>query len=179
MEMHRLLLGVIVLGVIMVTLFLGKPSITGFVPTETVSQKLDIHVTESQRFVLTASSGALKLSSFALTGTVAGNGLVNVYLSDGSNKWLAFSNKKKQGTSLEQITGLVSLEIEPGERLDSIESLPDDYITEDGAFNKACAETCMLDESMFNKAQLFLDVIIEPGTTVHISELTFSSTVEN
>ena len=38
MESHRLLLGVIVVGIVFGALVIGKPSITGFVPTETYSK---------------------------------------------------------------------------------------------------------------------------------------------
>ncbi len=180
MESHRLLLGVMVVGAIIVTLFFSKPSITGFVPTETHIQQLSIDASESQQFILRPVSGALKLSSLALSGIVSGTGLVNVYLSDGTARFLVFSNKKKQGSSMEQITGLAvrELEIEPGEKIDRIESVPDGYETEAGVFNNQCVETCILDENMFNKQQLYLDVIIEPGTHLHISGIRFSTTGE-
>src|SRR3972149_5850947 len=105
MESHRLVLSVVVFTIIVVTLFLGKPSITGFVPTETYTQSLDIDVFESQRFILSSESGELlKLSSFSMAGSVDGGGLVNVYLTDGVKKWLVYSNKRKKGSSMEQIT---------------------------------------------------------------------------
>src|SRR3990172_984096 len=106
MESHRLVLSVIVLTVIVVTLFLGKPSVTGFVSTETYTQSIDIDVFESQRFVLSSDGQLLRLSSFSMAGSVNGNGLINVYLTDGAKKWLVFSNKKKPGSSMEDITGM-------------------------------------------------------------------------
>ncbi len=178
MESQRLLLGFIVAGIIFVTLFLGNPSITGFVPTEIYSQELDIEVYESQRFTLSSiNNDALRLSSLALSGVVTGPGLVNVYLSDGSKRWLVFSNKKRQGSSMEQITGLSvrELNIQPGAKLDEIETLPAGYKAADGAFSTECLETCVLDEDMFNKPVLYLDVIIEPGTMLHISGIRFST----
>ena len=181
METHRLALGIVVMTVIVITLFLGKPSITGFVPTETYTQSLNIDVSESQRFVLSSESGELlKLSSFLIAGSVDGNGLVNVYLTDGDRKWLVFSNKRKVGSSMEQITGMAvsDLNIEPGERLNVIESLPSGYQTRSGAFQNECLETCVLDEEIFNKSSLFLDVIIEPGTSLHISEIRFTAMAE-
>ena len=177
MESHRLLLVVMVVGAIVAALFFSKASITGFVPTETHTQQLNIDVSESQRFILkSVSDSALKLSSVSLSGAVSGSGLVNVYLSDGTKRWVVFSNKKKQGSAMQQITGLAvkELEIEPGEKLNTIESLPDGYRTETGVFNSQCVETCIIDENIMNAQQLYLDVIIEPGTALRISEITFS-----
>jgi len=180
MESQRLLLGVIVFGIIFATLFIGNPSITGFVPTETFSQELDIDVFESQRFTLTPSSGSLRLSSLSLAGSVSGFGLVNVYLSDGAKRWLVFSNKKKPGSSMEQITGLAvgELDLVPGEKLNEIQTLPSGYITESGSFSNECLETCILDEALLDKPMLYLDVILEPGTSLHVSGISFSTTGE-
>lgn len=175
MESQRLLLGVIVFGIIFFTLLFSKPNITGFVPAETFSQKLNIDVLSSQRFVL-SSEDVLSLSSLSMSGAVSGSGLVNVYLADGSAKWLVFSNKKKKSSSLEHITGLAvgDLNIAPGEKLNRIESLPDGYITRDGSFSNECVETCVLDPGLFSTSSLFLDVIVEPGTSFHVSEIRFS-----
>ncbi len=180
MESHRLVLSVIVLTVIVVTLFLGKPSVTGFVSTETYTQSIDIDVFESQRFVLSSDGQLLRLSSFSMAGSVNGNGLINVYLTDGAKKWLVFSNKKKPGSSMEQITGMAvsDLDIEPGEKLNRIETLPSGYQTASGAFQNECIETCVLDEEMLNKPELYLDVVVEPGTSLHISEIRYSAMSE-
>jgi len=177
MESQRLLLGAVVFGIIFLALFVGKANITGFVPAESFSQKLDIDVDVSQRFVISSEAGSLKLSSLSLSGSIYGNGLVNVYLSDGVTRWLAFSNKKKKGSSLEHITGMAvsSLDISPGEKLGRIESLPDGYVTYSGAFSNECAETCVLDPGLFSRSMLYLDVVVEPGTSLHVSELRFST----
>jgi len=177
MDTHRLLLGAVVIGIIFAALVIGKPSITGFVPTETYSQELDFDVYESQRFILSSDAGVLKISSLALTGSVQGSGLVNVYLSDGSQKWLVYTNKKKPSSAMEHITGMAvnELDVVPGERIDRIETLPAGYKTSTGAFQNECVETCVLDDSLFNKPTLYLDVIIEPGTTLHISGMRFST----
>lgn len=173
MESHRLILGVVVVGIIFAALLIGRPSITGFVPTETYSQELDIHVVESQRFILTSD---LKISSLALSGSVQGSGLVNVYLS-GTYKWLVYSNKKKERSSMEQITGMAvqELDISPGEKLNVIETLPLGYKTDSGAFQNECIETCLFSEDLTNRAALYLDVIVEPGTNLHISGIRFST----
>lgn len=176
MEKHRLILSIIVLGAIVAALIIGKPSITGFVPTETYSQELDIVVSESQRFTLSASE-SLKLSSLSVSGGVNGNGLVNIYLSDGKRHWLVYSNKKKPGSDMEIITGMSvrELDISPGPKIDRIESLPAGYKTVPGAFKDECVETCVLDDSIFSTSSAYLDVVLEPGTSLHISNIKFST----
>lgn len=171
MESHRLLLGVIVFGVILFTLFFSRPTITGFVPTEAFSQSLDMDVSESQRFVLSSED---KLSSLSLSGKVNGAGLINIYLSDGVVQRLVFTNKKRQGSAMDQITGMASLDISPGEKLNKIESLPAGYVAVPGSFHNECRETCVLDPTLFNSPSLYLDVVVEPGTSVYISELRFA-----
>ncbi len=178
MESHRLILGVVVVGIIFAALIIGKPSITGFVPTETYSQELNIDVLESQSFTLIPSAGGLlKISSLALSGSVQGSGLANVYLSDESQKWLVYSNKKKESSAMEQITGMAvqELDIQPGEKLNKIETLPVGYKTVSGAFQNECVETCLLHEDLMNRPSLHLDVIVEPGTSLHISGIRFST----
>src|SRR5574342_282352 len=176
MEKHRMVLGTIVLGLVVAALLIGKPSITGFVPTETYSQELNIDVAESQRFTLSATE-SLKLSSLSVSGTVSGPGVVNVYLSDGTRHWLVYSNKKKPGSDMEIITGLAvrELDISPGPKIDKIESLPAGYKAVTGAFKDECAETCVLDDSLFSTSSAYLDIVLEPGTTLHISNIRFST----
>ena len=178
METHRLTLSFIVFGAIIIALFFSNPSITGFVPTEIYSQKLDIDVFESQRFVLTSSfGGPVKIGTLALSGSILGPGLMNAYLSDGTSQWLIYSNKKRPGSSMASITGLAvsSLDIEPGKMLNKIESLPAGYTTKVGAFKNECMETCIMDENLFNKDELYIDIIISPDTILHISEIAFSA----
>jgi hypothetical protein len=175
MESHRLILSVIVLGVIITVLVTNKPTITGFVPTTTYLQELDINVDSSQRFILNTTTN---LSSLAMSGSISGPGLVSIYLSDGNHEFLVYSNKKKHTPSIEHITGLAVSEmvIEPGEKLDRIDSLPDEYTTEPGAFNNQCLDTCMISPDQFATKTLYLDAVIDPGTHLHISQLLFSAT---
>jgi len=174
MEAHRLLLSMIVFGAVVGMLFVGKASITGFVPTAVASQELDINVYESQRYIL-SSPEISQLGSFALSGYVTGPGLVNVYLSDGATRLLAFSNKKKPGSSMEHITAMATLDIETNEMLNEIETLPAGYITGSGVFRNGCEDTCIIDEHLLVQQPLYLDIIVETGTSLHISEILFST----
>lgn len=177
MDDHRVILGVMVLLAIVGVLALGKPSITGYVPTEIFSQGLEIDVRASQRFILHAETGGpLHLASLSLSGRVEGQGLVNVYLSDGAKEWLVFSNQKKGSSAMEQVTGLATLQVERGVALDRIEALPDGYTTRAGVFSAECVETCVMDEDWFNRDELYLDVVLEPGTVLHVEEIQFSVT---
>lgn len=171
MEADRLILAVAVVAVLVGTLMFSNPSITGYVPTAVQSQSLNLEVEESQRFVIEAPSG---ISSFAISGSVEGRGLVNVYLASGEAKWLVYSNKRKAGSSMERITGMSYLDITPGEKLDEIESVPSGYGTVEGSFVHQCLETCVLDESLLNEKTLYLDVVVEPGAALHISEIHFA-----
>jgi len=177
METHRWILTTFVFTMIVAMLFYGDPSITGFVPSETQSQGLDIDVTESQRFKLSSNGEILKLTSLLLSGNVEGDGLVTVYLSDGEAQWLVYSNKKKLvSSSMAKITGMAvsELNIQPGKKLDYIVSLPQGYATESGIFDNVCIETCMLAEGLFDQSHLYMDVVIEPGASLHISGISFS-----
>lgn len=173
METDRYILALVVTGVLVGALFFTDAGITGYVPTAIQSQSLDITVSESQRFAL-KSLDEVKFSSLAVSGSIEGSGLVNIYLTDDKHRLLVHSNKRKRGSSMEQITGLMTLDIEPGPRLNTIESLPEGYETESGPFVSMCRETCVLDEGMF-EGPVFLDVVVEPGTVVSISEIHFAS----
>jgi len=171
METHRIILSLIVCGIIVASLMWGEPSVTGFVPTETFSQELDIFVDGSQRFSL-SSDEPLYLTAFSISGLIKGPGLVNVYLVSNNGKSLVYSNKKKPVSSMESITGMSVLTIEPTQRIDKIEVLPPGYKTQSGVFQNECSETCILQGEQL---PMYLDVIIEPGTTVQISEIRFAN----
>lgn len=164
-------------GVMVAVLALGKPTITGFVPTAAYSQGLDIEVSESQRYILKSSNGGpLNFDSLSLSGFVSGSGLVNVYLSDGTTRLLVYSNKEKKRSAMEHITGLAvqNVLVLPGDKLDAIETISDDYRTTTGGFQNECVDTCLL--SVDFGSQAFLDIIVEPGVSLTLTELRFTVT---
>lgn len=177
MESDRLILTLSVVIVIITVLALGKPTITGYVPTQTHSQNLNIDVGQSQRFTLMAPNGTLKLSSFSVSGTVTGSGLAKVYLSDGNNNWLVFTNAKRKTSPMKHITGLATSELllQPGEKLEEATTIPAGLIAEEGNFENECIETCILDEKLSPIEKIYLDAIVQPGTNLHISEITFTA----
>jgi len=176
METDRFILTFAVVIAIIIVLTLGRPTITGYVPTQTYSQNLDLEISESQRFIV-GTSTELKLSSLALSGWVNGEGLVKAYLSDGQQRWLVFTNSKKASTSMQHITGftVTELVLRPDKKLDAYETVQRGYVAEAGNFNDACVETCILDEQLINQQTLYLEFIIEPGSSMHISEITFTT----
>ncbi len=171
---NRFILAGLVFAAIVAVLLLSKPSITGFVPAEVFSQDLNVEVKESQRVVL-KSAEPLSLSALSISGQVTGFGLVNVYLTDGYKRLLVYTNRHKTGSSMEQITGMAGLQLEAAEALYEVESLPDGYVTRTGVFRTECVETCVLDKELFAGRDVFLDVVLEPGTVLKISRVQFST----
>ena len=172
MESHRVVLSLLIVIALVGTMFLSNPTITGYVPTEVESQQLALTVDESQRFLL-RSNNSIEFSAFSVSGEVKGSGYVAVSLVSNKNKRLVFSNKRKQGSSMEQITGLSALEISEDGKLGRIETVPSGYETWSGAFQTQCVETCVLEPSEFDRKEAYLEISIEPGTVLTISELQF------
>ncbi|OYT32887.1 hypothetical protein DRJ22_00500 [Candidatus Woesearchaeota archaeon] len=178
MENKRIFLASTVVLVLIIMLFFHQPSITGYVPTSTYSENINLKVDHSQEILIkSANQKDLPITSLLLSGEITGDGLVNVYLKDkNKHKLLVFTNKQKKGSSLEIITGLATKEINvmPGKPINKIETLPDGYEAVQGVFVNKCVETCSLNPKTFNANNLVLEVIIEPGTILHITGIKFS-----
>ncbi len=176
MESDRLVLSLAVLMTIITIIALGNPTITGYVPTKTFRQNLDLDISESQRFTLRATNGTLKLSSFSIGGRTEGMGPVNIYLTDGETRLLIYTNLRKSQSPMKHITGLAvsDLVLEPGATLDVRENVPEEYLAEEGNFENACMQTCLLDQRLQNKAELYLDAHVT-GANVHLSEISYTT----
>lgn len=174
MQKERVVLSVLVIAIFTIVL-LQEPSTTGFVSTKSYTQGLNIEVSESQRFRL-SSETPLKFTSLMVSGEVKGKGLANVHLVAGDNRWLVYSNKQKQGREVSKITGFATSElvIEPKEMLDVQEKIPPGYSALEGKFSNVCAQTCILDSNMLKDSEAWLEVIVESGTTVRISDIIFT-----
>lgn len=169
MDTTRLFVTLLVCGVLVTSLLVSDSGITGFVPTDTISQNVDLTVSSSQRYSLKSDTDLL--TSLSISGEVVGSGLVNVYLSNGDDELLVYSNKRKISSAMQSITGLAALEIEPQGRLDRIDSLPGEYVTINGAFESQCSQTCSISGL---SGPFYLDIVVDPGTTVKISKIVFS-----
>lgn len=168
MDANRLFVTFLVCGVLLTTLLVSDSGITGFVPTETISQNVNLEISSSSRYELKTNG---TLSSLSLSGEVVGNGLVNIYLSNGNQEFLVFSNKRKVSSAMQHITGLSVMELKPKERLDRIDSLPEGFVTAQGAFESQCVQTCVLNGF---SGSAHLDVVVDPGTTIKINKIVFS-----
>lgn len=168
MDATRLFVTLLVCGVLVTALLVSDSGITGFVPTDRFSQNVDLEISSSQRYSLETEG---ILSSFLISGEVVGSGLVNVYLSNGEKELLVYSNKRKISSAMQSITGLAALEIAPQGRIDRIDSLPEEYVTSGGVFESQCSQTCSI--SSFS-GPFYLDVVVDPGTTLRISKIVFS-----
>jgi len=174
MQKERVVLSVLVMGIFLLVL-MQDPSTTGFVPSKSYTQGLNIEVSESQRFRLSGDS-PLKFTSLMLSGEVKGKGLANIYLIAGEHRWLVYSNKQKQGREVSKITGFATSEltIEPKEKLDIKETLPEGYMTQEGQFSNECAETCILDSNLLKDSEAWLEIIVGNQTRMKISDIIFT-----
>src|SRR3989344_1946425 len=174
MQKERVILSVAVIAIFSIVL-LQEPSTTGFVPTKSYTQGLNIEVSESQRFRLSADT-PLKFTSLMISGEVKGKGLTNIYLVAGDHRWIVFSNKQKQGRSVSKITGFATSEliIEPGEKISTTETLPSGYTVREGQFSNECADTCVIDTNLLKDEEAWLEVIVDEKTNVKISDIIFT-----
>lgn len=175
MQKTRIGIACIVVIFLLGMLIFGDASITGFVPSQSFVQKVDINVDESQRFTLKSPDGVpFGLTTLALSGHVTGSGLAKVYLVKGKERLLIYSNAEKKRTAMEEISGLVvqDIRIEPGDKLQKIESVEAGYHTVEGSFSQMCIDTCILEGS--RSPSFFMDVIVEPGTSLSLTEIQFT-----
>lgn len=171
MDNSRLAFGAFVLGILIIALVFARPSVTGFVPTETVSQSVDLYFTSSERVSL-SSDEQISLRGLSISGQVEGSGLVNVYLvkTDG-DKLLVASNKHSRKHAMREITGMPVLIVSKRQQIDLIETTDDP--TGPVAFINDCVETCSLNPEFFKSKDFIFEVVVEPGTSLHLSRLRY------
>jgi len=164
-----------VLLLVMALLVVNQPSITGYMATETFTQKLNLGISESRLIgVESLSSEPIKLSSLKISGKVIGDGLAEVYMVDEYKRLLVYSNLQKKKINVPPITGMTTgaMKVYEKEKLNGQIVKPENYETIEGAFNQECVETCFIDEkkSSFHD----LEVWVQPGTEIIITELRYS-----
>ena len=184
----------LVVGLILVLALVFSPqseitSITGFVSSEVNKQRLDLHVQQSQVFTL-QSDEPFVLTQFSISGKVAGNGTAYVYLETAGTRALIYSNVQKMNAEfLSHITGLAisdlsgyispgrkkNLTIEQGPTLSQFIPLGEDETLEFKPFTDVCKQSCILPQHLFNSNTYNLIVLLEPGTTLHITGITYTS----
>jgi len=171
MEKHRLVLAGVVVAFLVFSIAFSKPSVTGYVPTETVSQGIDLFANTSQRFFVELDA-PVALTGLSLSGIIEGDGLFNAYVVKGRERLLVASNEQSRRSALSEITGMMTAQVRPGERLDVIESA--DYVVSDKSFVNECVDSCILDPAKWSGDEFVLEIILEPGTSVRISHIRFS-----
>jgi len=190
---HRLELTVIAILIASLALTLsqggGLSTITGFVATETQRQTLGITITESSILTIQAVDGTPpRITSFALTGTIAGNGTAAIYLENhhGQRRLIHTNLKRKGSTALTAITGAFT-ETTPSEPVDATGILigqatpepgtletPDKTIPTPGPFDESCFDTCQLAPDFADDEPLTIRVLLQPGTTLSITTITYT-----
>ncbi|MBI4145102.1 hypothetical protein HY493_02745 [Candidatus Woesearchaeota archaeon] len=157
-----------------------KPSITGFVPSETSTQVLDVAVTQNTDFVISTEDPTLMLNlkSFRVWGAVYGLGKVRVTLENlDGGRLLVYANTPKRG--LETITGFVSHEGMASTPDDKLRIRPTGPVSGQDTLGKptelvdgACVETCALPDS-FRSEEYRLVVEVDDGTVFKLARVSY------
>ena len=102
-----------------------------------------------------------------------GEGLVRAYLLSPKtgDRFLVYSNDAPKGSAMSHITGLATIEVLPGPKLDIIETT--ENLAGEDSFVNECVETCTLDSGDFRSDEFLMDVIVEPGASVTVSRMRF------
>jgi hypothetical protein len=185
-KLYAIEVTVVVLLILALPLLFFKPSITGFVASNTFAQPIDIALSESQMIML-KSSAQIKLSSFLVSGEIIGDGAVAVYLSNSAGKdVLVYTNTIMDERRSNLITGfsigaahaqeapdeVIVLDIEPGQKLPWDGSLGS--AANSDPFTNVCIDSCFLNSDEFAGTEFGLKAYVEPGTTLMITEIFFT-----
>jgi hypothetical protein len=176
----------IVALIIVIPLALFKPSITGFVASDLFRQNLNFTVDKSQALDITSVSGQqVFISSLSLSGEVIGPGGVAIYLSNkAGEKVLVYTNIGQAKSKPNFITG-AAIGAETEVQAAKGDSILLNYgreltwpgnigIGSPGAFVNTCAQSCYLDPNKFTSKDFELQVFVEPGTKVKITEIFYT-----
>jgi len=178
----------IVVLIIAIPLIFFRPSVTGFVASDTKAQILNIVLSDSQAFDLKSTSGEpIYISSFSMSGDITGEGDAAVYLVNGATRSLVYSNvgqKRKPSLITGAATGIAaahaveieqnnqSIIVEEGKKLTWPGNLGENSAS--GSFTAVCMDSCYLDASNFTANNFELQVFVEPGTTFKLQEILYT-----
>jgi hypothetical protein len=178
----------IIILIVAVPLLFFRPSITGFVASDTKAQILNMVLTESQAINLkSAISVPVYISSFSISGDIMGSGGVAVYLVNGDKRSLVYTNVG-QNNRPSPITGAatgvaaahaveieqtnMSILLEEGRKLSWPGSLGENPAS--GSFTAVCMDSCYLNANEFTANDFELQVFVEPGTTFKLQEILYT-----
>ena len=174
--------------------FFSYPGITGHVSSDLSTQKVDFKIDQSQLFELTTNSlGSFYITSFRISGSIVGEGVVEVYLDNGKGQQLlVFNNIRNIETGMGGLTGITAKvvgsdqtfnEIIPQKTIlikpttfinqnPSIELLADEKTINEG-FDAECDESCFIEMEMNNDLGYSLIFLIEPGTELYLTKIQY------
>jgi hypothetical protein len=178
----------IIILIVAVPLLFFRPSITGFVASDTKAQILNMVFTESQALDLKSVAGEpVYISSFSISGEIKGDGDVAIYLANSNTRSLVYTNvgQKKMPSLITGVaTGIAaahavevvqnneSLSIEEGKKLSWPGNLGENSAS--GSFTAVCVDSCYLDAADFTANNFELQVFVEPGTTFKLQEVLYT-----
>ena len=183
---------VVVLVLVSIVSFLPNSGITGFVSIETKMQPINLTLANSKSYILTTENSEFTLLSLKVSGEVIGPGIAMIYIDDGQNEHLIYSNVEDKKTGGMAITGFgrltgnaINIEdgtVEPDYLvLDYLEDLnvQFDTIGEDkravsGTFLEECQDTCYIEMLMNKDTAYQLKFFIEKGTILKVNEIVYS-----
>ena len=188
---------VFVLLIIMFTLSFNNPTITGNIPANVYTQKLDLVINESSNFLLTSDNlEPFIITSFKISGNVIGNGQAEIYIDTGRGQnILVYKNIVKReddqlelfeltGQAVENIEGenvnrhdkwLVIKPIKILLKKEDFDLIGNDEYLVNGNFMWQCRDTCLMNMEMYRKVAYRLVFLVEEGTTLKIDEILFQT----
>ena len=177
-----------------------KPSITGHVPVKIYTQNLSLVINESQNFLLTSdNTEPFFVASFKISGNIAGNGKVKIYIDSGrGQKLLVYKNtagEEEDKGKLFSITSITGGAIEASETesenkndkwfiIKPIKPLLEKEVFDEiganeqlvnGDFKWECRETCFMSMEMSRNLAYRLVFLVEKGTILKIEEILFQA----
>lgn len=181
---------------ILTILLFKNTDITSYVSADFRSQEFNLIMDKSQEFLLkTNSAEPMLISSFRLSGSIAGHGSIEIYIEDNGKRFLVFKNIREKEKGLPSITGLAvasaaenqtpeevpksqekSLIISP---LNAIEwkneiSLSKDEEFMAGNFNSKCIDTCFIEMPVSSEKTYKLIFLVQPGTKLQLSRIIYT-----
>ena len=181
---------------VLLALVFSKPEVIGYASTSIHSQDLNLALEQSQSFYL-ISNGVqpIHLTSLTISGNIIGPGTASIYLdNERGTRYLVYRNTKRLDSTHNRITGTAFttglsvtgstlpakeerpvLDLLEGTKLQAFEALPQGYKAIEGQFNNACIDSCLLHGDLFFGERFKLDFYTEPGTSLVIKEIVYTT----
>ena len=182
-SLFLVLAGIISINFIDFSLTPSFPEVTGFVSSDPIIQNIDLNIIQSQKFILTTIN-LFNLTSFRLSGSVNGQGPVQIFLEDElGERLLVYTNMQEKKENRNLITGLfidektndeISFILTPSEKLSPLTLESDDLMFKEGEFDNKCFETCFMNLYFSEKSSYKLVFLLGEGVQVHIERSVYT-----